>query len=181
MFITLSHMISDIASPPLLSCSLTIQGELIHASFVKEGNGTFVLAFPGKCCTISESQHFVTDLVKLLKFQFSSLKINILHYYPYKVTHVQELLPAHLPVRHTFALEFLVHMEVDSDWPWNFSWTDEAHFSLFGFVNTQNCKDMGRVIVFRGSGSRTRTFNSKRYESLVQPSHSNTSTACMSE
>ncbi|GFT66439.1 protein inturned [Nephila pilipes] len=74
MFITLSHMISDIASPPLLSCSLSIQGELIHVSFVKDGNGTFVLALPGKCFTISESQHFVTNLVKLLKFQFSSVK-----------------------------------------------------------------------------------------------------------
>ncbi|GFS41536.1 protein inturned [Trichonephila inaurata madagascariensis] len=75
MFITLSHMISDIASPPLLSCSLSIQGELVHVSFVKEGNGTFVLALPGRCFTISESQHFVTNLVKLLKFQFSSVKI----------------------------------------------------------------------------------------------------------
>ncbi|CAL1263643.1 unnamed protein product [Larinioides sclopetarius] len=74
MFITLSHMISDIASPPLLSCSISIQGELVHISFVKEETGTFVLAFPGKCCTISESQHFVTNLAKLLKFQFSSLK-----------------------------------------------------------------------------------------------------------
>ncbi|XP_055929546.1 protein inturned-like isoform X3 [Argiope bruennichi] len=74
MFITLSHMISDIASPPLLSCSISIQDELVHVSFVKEETGTFVLAFPGKCCTVSESQHFVTNLARLLKFQFSSLK-----------------------------------------------------------------------------------------------------------
>lgn len=65
---------------------------------------------------------------------------NILHCYPYKITHVQELLPADLPIRHTFALEFLARMEVDNEWPWNILWTDEAHFYLHGVVNTQNCR-----------------------------------------
>ena len=36
----------------------------------------------------------------------------ILHRYPYKITHVQELLPTDLPRREAFALEFLVRMEV---------------------------------------------------------------------
>jgi hypothetical protein len=65
---------------------------------------------------------------------------NILHCYPYKITHVQELLQADLPARHTFALAFLARMEVDNDWPWNVLWTDEAHFHLQGYVNTQNCR-----------------------------------------
>lgn len=65
---------------------------------------------------------------------------NILHCYPYKITHVQQLLPADLPIRHTFALEFLARMEVDNEWPWNILWTDEAHFYLNGVVNTQNCR-----------------------------------------
>ena len=40
--------------------------------------------------------------------------------------------------RHTFSLDFLAHMEADSEWLWNILWTDEAHFYLQGFVNTQN-------------------------------------------
>lgn len=31
-------------------------------------------------------------------------------------------------------------MEVDNDWPWKILWTDEAHFHLTGYVNTQNCR-----------------------------------------
>ncbi len=42
---------------------------------------------------------------------------NILHCYPYKITHVQELLPADLPRRQAFALEFLARMAVDNEWP----------------------------------------------------------------
>ncbi|KAG8195962.1 hypothetical protein JTE90_028936 [Oedothorax gibbosus] len=75
LFITLSHMISDVASPPLLSCSLTIQEELVHVAFAKEGNGTFVLAFPSSCSTISEVLDFATILVKFLKFQHTTLKV----------------------------------------------------------------------------------------------------------
>ena len=35
---------------------------------------------------------------------------NILHYYPYKITLVHELLPADLPRREAFALEFLARI-----------------------------------------------------------------------
>ena len=41
----------------------------------------------------------------------------ILHCYPYKITQFQELLFAGLRVRHTFALEFLARLEVDTEWP----------------------------------------------------------------
>ncbi|GFX81394.1 uncharacterized protein TNCV_142441 [Trichonephila clavipes] len=43
--------------------------------------------------------------------------LSILHCYPYKISHVQELLPPDLPVRETFAFEFLVRIEVDNEWP----------------------------------------------------------------
>ncbi|GBL80317.1 hypothetical protein AVEN_92235-1 [Araneus ventricosus] len=65
---------------------------------------------------------------------------NILQCYPFKITRVQELVPADLPKREAFALQFLPRIEVDNDWPWNILWTDETHFHLQGSVNTQNCR-----------------------------------------
>ncbi|GBL74144.1 hypothetical protein AVEN_231033-1 [Araneus ventricosus] len=65
---------------------------------------------------------------------------NILQCYPFKITHAQELVPADLPKREAFALQFLARMEVDNAWPWNILWTHEAHFHLQGSVNTQNCR-----------------------------------------
>ncbi|GBM13561.1 hypothetical protein AVEN_266909-1 [Araneus ventricosus] len=63
---------------------------------------------------------------------------NILQCYPFKITHVQQLVPADLPKREAFALRFLARMDVDNAWPWNILWTDETH--LQGSVNTQNCR-----------------------------------------
>ena len=40
---------------------------------------------------------------------------NILHCYPYKISHVQELSLSDLPPRETFALKFLAHMKVDKE------------------------------------------------------------------
>ncbi|GBM95627.1 hypothetical protein AVEN_256426-1 [Araneus ventricosus] len=42
---------------------------------------------------------------------------NILQCYPFKITHVQELVPADLPKREAFALQFLARMKVDNAWP----------------------------------------------------------------
>ncbi|GBM39848.1 hypothetical protein AVEN_45804-1 [Araneus ventricosus] len=53
---------------------------------------------------------------------------NILQCYPFKITHVQEFVPADLPKRETFALLFLFLMEVDNAWPWNILRTDKSHF-----------------------------------------------------
>ncbi|GBL80579.1 hypothetical protein AVEN_225267-1 [Araneus ventricosus] len=58
--------------------------------------------------------------------------------------HVQEFVPADLPKREAFALQFLARMEVDNAWPWNILWTDEAHFNPQGSVNTQNCRIWAR-------------------------------------
>ncbi|GBL88979.1 hypothetical protein AVEN_255144-1 [Araneus ventricosus] len=69
---------------------------------------------------------------------------NILQCYSFKITYVQELVPADLPKREAFALQFHARMEVDNAWPWNTLWTDEAHFYLQGSVNTQNCRIWAR-------------------------------------
>ena len=65
---------------------------------------------------------------------------NVLRYYPYKLQNVQKLLPHDFETRHRFSLQFLARLEVDSEWPWNILWTDEAHFHLDGSVNTHNCR-----------------------------------------
>ncbi|GFY35313.1 protein FAM200B [Trichonephila clavipes] len=43
---------------------------------------------------------------------------NNLHCYPYKTSHVQELLPSGLPARGTFALEFRARVEGENELPW---------------------------------------------------------------
>ncbi|GBM99708.1 hypothetical protein AVEN_104067-1 [Araneus ventricosus] len=74
---------------------------------------------------------------------------NILRCYPLKITHVQELVPADLPKREVFVLQFLARMEMDNAWLWNSLWTDEAHFHLQGSVNTQNCRIWARENLFQ--------------------------------
>ena len=50
---------------------------------------------------------------------------------------------SNIPQRRDFALPVLARMEVDNMWPGNILWTDEAHFTLDGAVNTQNCRVWG--------------------------------------
>lgn len=64
----------------------------------------------------------------------------ILKFYPYKITHIQELLPGDTNTRFEFALRFLARMEVDNEWPWRILWSDEAHFHVCGDINTHNCR-----------------------------------------
>lgn len=82
---------------------------------------------------IARSLHMpLSTVLKILR--------SILKCYPYKITHVQQLLNTDFAQRETFALQFIARMDVDVAWPWNILWTDEAHFHLNGVVNTQNCR-----------------------------------------
>ncbi|GBO07198.1 hypothetical protein AVEN_18873-1 [Araneus ventricosus] len=40
-------------------------------------------------------------------------------------------------------LDFLARIAVDISWRWNILWSDEAHLTLYGLVNTQNCRIWG--------------------------------------
>ena len=53
---------------------------------------------------------------------------NILLYFEYRIAHIQELLRADLPVRNSFALEFLSLIEENNDWYLNILWAVKAHF-----------------------------------------------------
>ncbi|GBM09990.1 hypothetical protein AVEN_23983-1 [Araneus ventricosus] len=66
----------------------------------------------------------------------------ILDFYPYKIkpVHVHLLQDGDSQLRTTFALEFLVRIVVDVIWSWNILWSDKAHLSLNGHVNTHNCR-----------------------------------------
>lgn len=64
----------------------------------------------------------------------------IVHFFPYKISHNQQLLGTDPERRLSFALTFIARMEVDDFWPWNILWSDEAHFYLNGTVNTHNCR-----------------------------------------
>jgi hypothetical protein len=64
----------------------------------------------------------------------------MVHFFPYKISHNQQLLAIDREKRLTFALTFLARVEVDASWPWQVLWSDEAHFHLSGIVNTHNCR-----------------------------------------
>ncbi|GBM19833.1 hypothetical protein AVEN_86169-1 [Araneus ventricosus] len=100
-----------------------------------------------------------------------------------------ELVPADLPKREAFALQFLVPMEVDNAWPWNILWTDEDHLHLQGSGNNQNCRIWARenpfqmqllplhsqtatVVVIGPSNPVTCTVNGTCYESLLRNKNS---------
>ncbi|GFV97241.1 uncharacterized protein TNCV_5046721 [Trichonephila clavipes] len=64
----------------------------------------------------------------------------VVHFFPYKIHHNQQLMANDREKRLTFALTFLARVEVDASWPWKILWSDEAHFHLSGTVNTHNSR-----------------------------------------
>ncbi|GFQ88992.1 transposable element tc3 transposase [Trichonephila clavata] len=58
--------------------------------------------------------------------------------YPYKMQHNQELKPSDFD----YCRDFVVFnkMEEQHDWLHTVLWTDEAHFTLSGAVNTHSCR-----------------------------------------
>ena len=63
--------------------------------------------------------------------------------YPYKLLFLQQLKTQDHAARFDFALNFLSRMQVDEYWPSHILWTDEAHFTSDGAVNTQNSRIWG--------------------------------------
>lgn len=60
--------------------------------------------------------------------------------YPYKIQRHQELLPGDFVKRRAFAEWAFQKMAEDDDWLSKVLWTDEAHFTLRGSVNSHNCR-----------------------------------------
>ncbi|GFS87703.1 uncharacterized protein TNCV_2942791 [Trichonephila clavipes] len=60
--------------------------------------------------------------------------------YPYKIHRHHELLPGDSVNRRAFAVWAFQKMAEDDDWLSNLLWTDEAHLTLQGSVNTHNCR-----------------------------------------
>ncbi|GFX33094.1 DUF4817 domain-containing protein [Trichonephila clavipes] len=94
----------------------------------------------GSNVQVSTSVRLVAEALDLPRSTVQKIMRNILHYYPYMLQLVQELLPHDFETRHLFSLQFLARLEIDPEWPWNILWTDEAHFHLDGSVNTHNCR-----------------------------------------
>ncbi|GIY02606.1 hypothetical protein CDAR_462751 [Caerostris darwini] len=59
--------------------------------------------------------------------------------HPYKLQHKQELKPPDFDSRRGFANLVFNKMEEQHDWLHTVLWTDEAHFTLSGAINTHNC------------------------------------------
>lgn len=64
---------------------------------------------------------------------------SVLRMFPYRFQRVQMLQSGDEQLRVDFANFFLIRYDEDNRWPLRILWTDEAHFSLTGNVNTKNC------------------------------------------
>ncbi|GFX33412.1 uncharacterized protein TNCV_4122461 [Trichonephila clavipes] len=71
----------------------------------------------------------------------------ILQLYPYKLQSCHELLPADTAQREAFAKWAFSKMKQDPTWVFSILWTDEAHFSLHGDVNTTITVPFGRPLI----------------------------------
>ncbi|GFV76227.1 uncharacterized protein TNCV_4673161 [Trichonephila clavipes] len=60
--------------------------------------------------------------------------------YPYKIHRHHELLPGDSVNRRAFVVWAFQKRAEDDDWLSNLLWTDEAHFTLRGSLNTHNCR-----------------------------------------
>ncbi|GFV84490.1 transposable element tc3 transposase [Trichonephila clavipes] len=92
----------------------------------------------------STSVRRVAEALDLPRSTVQKIMRNILHYYPYKLQFVQELLPHDFETRHLFSLQFLARLEVDPEWLWKILWTDEAHFHLDGAGGPVTCSITGQ-------------------------------------
>ncbi|GFW45602.1 transposable element tc3 transposase [Trichonephila clavipes] len=70
---------------------------------------------------------------------------SVLHMFPFRFKRVQMLEPGDPQQRLDFANEFLLRYDADNDWPLRILWTDEAHFTLNGSINTKNCVHWGET------------------------------------
>ena len=69
--------------------------------------------------------------------------LKLVHAFPYKITTVQPLKEASQEQRKVFAVKVLQMIdrgEIDQHHIW---WSDEAHFHVSGYVNTQNFRIWG--------------------------------------
>jgi hypothetical protein len=66
-----------------------------------------------------------------------------LHLHPYKVQLTQQLKPADHSQRRRYVEWVLEQQAVDGDFSNKIFFSDEAHFSLCGYVNKQNCRIWG--------------------------------------
>ena len=71
---------------------------------------------------------------------------SILKLYPYKISFVQHLNPVDPGKSLNFAIILLVRIIVDTEWTWNILWSVEAHFTLNGEVNRNNCRIWGSAL-----------------------------------
>lgn len=74
-----------------------------------------------------------------------------LNLYPYRIQIMQKLTPADMKKRVMMCQWFETKIEEDSDFLDNVWFSDEAHFSLCGHVNSKNSVFLGITITRRGS------------------------------
>ncbi|XP_076321009.1 inturned planar cell polarity protein isoform X2 [Tachypleus tridentatus] len=73
MFITLNRVVADVTLSPPISSSIVVKDSLVHVGYAHEGSDLMVLALPGSCVSVPETQHLTTQVERLVKLQYQTL------------------------------------------------------------------------------------------------------------
>ena len=91
-------------------------------------------------CTVrSASSHGVLRILYIPNSTVRKILCSAQNMFPFWFQHVQMLEAGDNQLRLDFANKFLIRYDEDSSWPLCILWTDEAHFTVTGNVNSKKC------------------------------------------
>ena len=81
----------------------------------------------------------VAETTRVASTRVWKLLRKVLKFCPYRIQCMHELKPGDPERRLAFAEDYLTRVEFNPEWIDTIFWSDEAHFTLTGQVNTWNC------------------------------------------
>ncbi|XP_073459789.1 protein inturned isoform X1 [Aquarana catesbeiana] len=73
LFLTLSDMLQNVSGSRIVSSSLILNKHLVHVSYWKESDRLFLISLPAERVSLLHLKNMTEDLVRTLKFMYSSL------------------------------------------------------------------------------------------------------------
>ncbi|XP_068126306.1 protein inturned isoform X2 [Hyperolius riggenbachi] len=73
LFLTLSDMLQNVSGSRIVSSSLILNKQLVHVSYWKESDRLFLISLPAERASLLHLKNMTADLVRTLKFMYSSL------------------------------------------------------------------------------------------------------------
>jgi hypothetical protein len=72
-FLTLQHLLPDLAPSPPVSSTVLMHGQLTHVVYTAQGKELMLLAVPHNRCVLHEAVQVTADLVRSLQFSYQTL------------------------------------------------------------------------------------------------------------